>query len=47
MSLVKKFASVGGATMASRLLGFVREALIGAALWLGREPQPDGAQQGR
>lgn len=35
MSLVKKFASVGGATMASRLLGFVREALIGAALGSG------------
>ena len=35
MSLVKKFASVGGATMASRLLGFVREALIGAALGAG------------
>lgn len=35
MSLVKKFASVGGATMASRVLGFVREALIGAALGAG------------
>lgn len=35
MSLVKKFASVGGATMASRILGFVREALIGAALGAG------------
>jgi putative peptidoglycan lipid II flippase len=35
MSLVKKFASVGGATMASRVLGFVREALIGAALGSG------------
>ncbi len=35
MSLVRKFASVGGATMASRLLGFVREALIGAALGAG------------
>lgn len=32
MSLMRKFASVGGATMASRILGFVREALIGAAL---------------
>lgn len=35
MSLVKKFASVGGATMASRALGFVREAMIGAALGAG------------
>lgn len=35
MSLVRKFASVGGATMASRVLGFVREALIGAALGAG------------
>ncbi len=35
MSLVKKFASVGGATLASRVLGFVREALIGAALGAG------------
>ena len=35
MSLVAKFASVGGATMASRALGFVREALIGAALGAG------------
>ena len=35
MSLVKKFASVGGATMASRVLGFVREALIGATLGAG------------
>jgi putative peptidoglycan lipid II flippase len=35
MSLVKKFASVGGATLASRILGFVREALIGAALGAG------------
>lgn len=35
MSLVRKFASVGGATMASRILGFVREALIGAALGAG------------
>ena len=35
MSLVGKFASVGGATMASRVLGFVREALIGAALGAG------------
>ena len=35
MSLVKKFAGVGSATMASRVLGFVREALIGAALGAG------------
>lgn len=35
MSLVKKFATVGGATAGSRLLGFVREALIGAALGAG------------
>lgn len=35
MSLIKKFASVGSATMASRVLGFVREALIAAALGAG------------
>ena len=35
MSLVKKFAAVGGATSASRVSGFVREALIGAALGAG------------
>ncbi len=35
MSLIAKFATVGGATMASRVLGFVREALIGAALGAG------------
>lgn len=35
MSLVKKFATVGGATSASRVAGFVREALIGAALGAG------------
>lgn len=35
MSLVKKFAAVGGATSASRISGFVREALIGAALGAG------------
>ena len=33
--LLGKFATVGGATMASRVLGFVREALIGAALGAG------------
>lgn len=35
MSLFRKFASVGGATLASRVLGFVREALIGALLGAG------------
>ena len=35
MSLIAKFASVSGATMVSRVLGFVREALIGAALGAG------------
>ncbi len=35
MSLVRKFASVASGTMASRVFGFVREALIGAALGAG------------
>jgi putative peptidoglycan lipid II flippase len=35
MGLFKKFASVGGATMASRVLGFVREMLIAALLGTG------------
>jgi putative peptidoglycan lipid II flippase len=35
LSLVRKFASVGGATMMSRVLGFAREALIAAALGAG------------
>ena len=35
MSLVQKFATVGSATLASRLLGFVREALMAAALGAG------------
>ena len=35
MSLIGKFATVGGATAASRVLGFLREALIGAALGAG------------
>lgn len=35
MSLFAKFASVGGATSASRILGFVREALIAATLGAG------------
>lgn len=39
MSLIGKFASVGGATMASRVLGFVREALI--AGFLGAGPVAD------
>ena len=33
--LLGKFATVGGATMASRVLGFAREALVGAALGAG------------
>ncbi|MBO6718076.1 MAG: murein biosynthesis integral membrane protein MurJ [Rhizobiaceae bacterium] len=36
MSLVTKFASVGSATMASRILGFLREALIAAVLGVGQ-----------
>ncbi|MCP4318427.1 MAG: murein biosynthesis integral membrane protein MurJ [Hyphomicrobiales bacterium] len=39
MSLLRKFASVGSATMASRVLGFVREALI--AYTLGAGPVSD------
>ncbi|WP_163270495.1 murein biosynthesis integral membrane protein MurJ [Chelativorans alearense] len=35
MSLIAKFASVGSATMASRILGFAREALVAAALGAG------------
>ncbi|MGB8816532.1 MAG: murein biosynthesis integral membrane protein MurJ [Rhizobiaceae bacterium] len=35
MSLVKKFMTVGGATLASRFLGFAREALMAAALGAG------------
>jgi putative peptidoglycan lipid II flippase len=35
MSLITKFASVGGATMASRVLGFVREMMIAAFLGTG------------
>lgn len=35
MSLVKKFATVGSGTMASRLLGFVREMLMAAAVGTG------------
>ncbi len=33
--LIGKFATVGGASMASRILGFVREALVAAALGTG------------
>ena len=35
MGLLRKFATVGGATMASRVLGFLREALIAATLGAG------------
>ncbi|MBY5716001.1 murein biosynthesis integral membrane protein MurJ [Rhizobium leguminosarum] len=35
MSLVKKFATVGGATLGSRIFGFVRETLMAAALGTG------------
>src|SRR5690554_7608833 len=35
MSLIGKFASVGSATMASRILGFVREALVAGTLGAG------------
>jgi putative peptidoglycan lipid II flippase len=36
VSLVTKFAGVGSATMASRILGFVREALVAAVLGVGQ-----------
>ena len=35
MSLIKKFATVGGSTMASRVLGFARDMLIAATLGAG------------
>ena len=35
MSLIRKFASVASGTMASRVFGFAREALIGATLGAG------------
>ncbi|MBD8553685.1 murein biosynthesis integral membrane protein MurJ [Rhizobium sp. CFBP 8762] len=35
MSLIKKFATVGGATLGSRLFGFVRETFMAAALGTG------------
>jgi len=35
MNLVRNFATVGGATLASRLLGFVRDVLLAAAVGAG------------
>ena len=35
MSLVKKFITVGGATLGSRIFGFARETLMAAALGTG------------
>lgn len=35
MSLLKKFATVGGATLGSRVFGFVREMLMAAAVGTG------------
>ncbi len=35
MSLVRQFVNVGGATLASRVLGFIRETMIAAALGAG------------
>jgi len=35
MSLVRKFATVGGATLGSRLFGFARETMMAAALGTG------------
>lgn len=35
MSLIRKFATVGSGTMASRVLGFTREMLMAAALGIG------------
>lgn len=35
MSLVKKFATVGGATLGSRIFGFARETMMAAALGTG------------
>lgn len=35
MSLVRQFTSVGGATLTSRLLGFIRETMIAGALGAG------------
>ena len=35
MSLVRNFTTVGGATMLSRVLGFVRDVLLAAAVGTG------------
>ena len=35
MSLIGKFATVGGATLGSRLFGFIREMLMAAAVGTG------------
>lgn len=35
MSLLRNFATVGGATLTSRVLGFVRDILMAAALGTG------------
>jgi putative peptidoglycan lipid II flippase len=35
MSLVRQFVSVGGATLASRVLGFLRETMIAGVLGAG------------
>jgi putative peptidoglycan lipid II flippase len=35
MSLVKKFATVGGATLGSRIFGFARDTQMAAALGTG------------
>ena len=40
MSLVKKFATVGSGTMASRILGFAREMLMAAAVGTGPVAEP-------
>ncbi len=40
MSLVKKFVTVGGATLGSRVLGFARETLMAAALGTGPSASP-------
>ena len=50
MSLVKKFATVGGATLGSRVLGFARETLMAAALalplWRPRPPDKTARRNG-
>ncbi len=35
MSLLKNFATVGGATLSSRVLGFIRDSFIAAAVGTG------------